>query len=64
LASITWGGGDGTSVTITLREGDPNDLKTIGTLADSVSGDFFLWTVSKDLKTASYVGGGYDDGLY
>ncbi|KAK5213449.1 hypothetical protein LTR41_001028 [Exophiala xenobiotica] len=51
--NITWGRGDGTSVTITLREGDPNDLKTIGTLADSVSGDFFLWTVSKDLKTAS-----------
>ncbi|KIW56142.1 hypothetical protein PV05_04824 [Exophiala xenobiotica] len=51
--NITWGGGDGTSVTITLREGDPNELKTIDTLADSVSDNFFLWTVSKDLKTAS-----------
>jgi len=64
LASITWGGGDGTSVTITLREGDPNELKTIDTLADSVSDNFFLWTVSKDLKTASYVEGRYDGGLY
>lgn len=51
-------------MTITLREGDPNELKTIDTLADSVSDNFFLWTVSKDLKTASYVEGRYDGGLY
>ncbi|KIW19967.1 hypothetical protein PV08_00542 [Exophiala spinifera] len=50
--NITWGGGDDTPVTITLREGDPDDLKTIETLADGVSGDFFVWTVSKDLKAA------------
>ncbi|KAJ9633296.1 uncharacterized protein PV06_00989 [Exophiala oligosperma] len=51
--NITWGGGDDTPVTITLREGDPDDLKTVQTLADGISEDFFVWTVQKDLKTAN-----------
>ncbi|KAJ9615737.1 hypothetical protein H2200_001814 [Cladophialophora chaetospira] len=51
--NLTWGGGDGSPVTITLREGDSNDLKTIATLADGVEEDFFLWNVSKSLATAS-----------
>ena len=53
--NLTWGGGDGSPVTITLREGDSNELKTIATLADSVDEDFFVWNVSKSLATASYV---------
>ncbi|OAP63560.1 hypothetical protein AYL99_02787 [Fonsecaea erecta] len=51
--NISWAGGDGSPVTITLREGDPNDLKTIATLADGVTEDFFVWDVSKSLATAS-----------
>jgi hypothetical protein len=51
--NITWGGGDGSPVTITLREGNSNDLKTIATLADGVEEDFFAWNVSKSLPTAS-----------
>ena len=48
--SITWGGGDGTSVTITLRKGDPDDLDTIGILADGVEGYSYNWTVSRSLE--------------
>ncbi|KIW23192.1 uncharacterized protein PV07_11412 [Cladophialophora immunda] len=51
--NISWAGGDGSPVTITLREGDPNDLKTIATLADGVTEDFFVWNVSQSLATAS-----------
>ncbi|EXJ74156.1 uncharacterized protein A1O5_02450 [Cladophialophora psammophila CBS 110553] len=51
--NITWAGGDGSPVTITLREGDPEDPKTIATLADGVTEDFFIWNVSKSLATAS-----------
>ncbi|EXJ57079.1 hypothetical protein A1O7_07423 [Cladophialophora yegresii CBS 114405] len=51
--NITWGGGDGSPVTITLREGNSNDLKTVATLADGVDEDFFVWNVSKSLPTAS-----------
>ncbi|ETI25885.1 hypothetical protein G647_02662 [Cladophialophora carrionii CBS 160.54] len=51
--NITWGGGDGSPVTITLREGNSNDLKTVATLADGVDEDFFVWDVSKSLPTAS-----------
>jgi hypothetical protein len=53
--NITWGGGDGSPVTITLREGDSNALKTIATLADGVEETFFVWKVSESLATASYV---------
>lgn len=41
-------------MTITLREGNANDLRTIGTLADGVTEDFYVWNVSKSLATASY----------
>jgi len=51
--NITWGGGDGSAVTITLRQGDPNDLNTIATLADGVTENFFLWKVSESLDPAS-----------
>ncbi|KIW83540.1 hypothetical protein Z517_02785 [Fonsecaea pedrosoi CBS 271.37] len=51
--NISWAGGDGSPVTITLREGDPDDLKTIATLADSVTENSFVWNVSLSLVTAS-----------
>ncbi|EXJ88380.1 hypothetical protein A1O1_05310 [Capronia coronata CBS 617.96] len=51
--NITWGGGDGSPVTVTLREGDPDDLKTVTTLADGVTDEFFLWDVSESLAAAS-----------
>ena len=42
-------------VTITLRKGDPNDLDTIGVLADKVEGSSYLWEVSQTLEPAEYV---------
>ncbi|KAK5056144.1 hypothetical protein LTR84_012697 [Exophiala bonariae] len=48
--NITWGGGDGSAVTITLRKGDPNDLTTVGILGEGISRDFFEWEVSDSLK--------------
>ena len=53
--NVTWGGGDGTAVTLTLRKGDPNDLSTIGILAEGISADFFEWDVSKSLDPDEYV---------
>jgi hypothetical protein len=50
--NITWGGGNGQPVTLTLRKGDPNNLDTIEVLADGVSGDSYEWTVDEDLDTA------------
>ena len=48
--NITWGGGDGSAVTITLRKGDPNDLSTIGILAEGISAYFFAWEVSTSVE--------------
>jgi hypothetical protein len=48
--NITWGGGNGQAVTLTLRKGQPNDLDTIGVLADGVSGNAYVWTVDDDLE--------------
>ena len=53
--NISWGGGDGSDVTLTLRRGDSNSLKTVSTLADGVEETFFVWNVSKSLETASCV---------
>jgi hypothetical protein len=53
--NITWGGGDGSPVTITLRKGDPANLDTIGTIAEGITGSFYQWTVSPSLEGASYV---------
>ncbi|KPI44887.1 uncharacterized protein AB675_2568 [Cyphellophora attinorum] len=51
--NITWGGGNDTPVTLTLRKGDPADLETIAIIADRVSGSSYQWEVSEDLENAS-----------
>jgi hypothetical protein len=48
--NITWGGGNGDPVTLTLRKGDPNDLDTIAILADGLTGDSYEWKVDEDLE--------------
>jgi hypothetical protein len=53
--NVTWGGGDGTAVTITLRKGNPNDLTTVGILGEGITKDFFDWEVSKSLAPDEYV---------
>lgn len=53
--NVTWGGGDGSAVTITLRKGNPNDLTTVGILGEGITKDFFPWAVSDDLKPDEYV---------
>lgn len=52
--NVTWGGGDGSAVTITLRKGDPDDLTTVGILGEGISRDFFEWEVSEDLTPDEY----------
>ncbi|KEF59468.1 uncharacterized protein A1O9_04312 [Exophiala aquamarina CBS 119918] len=47
--NVTWGGGDGTAVTITLRKGNPDDLSTIGILGEGITKDFFDWEVARTL---------------
>lgn len=51
--NITWGGGNGDPVSLTLRKGNPDDLETIEVLADNVRGNSYEWTVDEDLDTAS-----------
>lgn len=48
--NVTWGGGDGTAVTITLRKGSPTDLDTIGILAEGITTDSFAWEVATSLE--------------
>ena len=48
--NITWGGGDGSAVTVTLRKGNPDNLDTIGVLADKVTGLSYNWTVGRSLE--------------
>lgn len=43
------------SVTITLRQGNPDSLDTVGILADGVEGYSYNWTVSRTLAPAKYV---------
>ena len=52
--NITWGGGDGSPVTLTLRKGDPSDLDTIGVLADGIMGNSYNWKVSDLVSSATY----------
>jgi hypothetical protein len=40
------------AVTITLRKGNPDNLDTVGVLADSVEGYSYNWTVSRTLAPA------------
>ncbi|KIV89813.1 hypothetical protein PV10_07185 [Exophiala mesophila] len=48
--NISWSGGDGSAVTLTLRKGDPNDLETIGILGQSIMTDSYVWEVSDSLE--------------
>ncbi|ETN37389.1 uncharacterized protein HMPREF1541_08380 [Cyphellophora europaea CBS 101466] len=50
--NITWGGGNGDPVTLTLRKGSASDLKTIETIADGVTGTSYSWEVDEDLEDA------------
>ena len=52
--NISWGGGDGSPVTLTLRKGDPSNLATIGVLADRLDGYSYNWQVSDSLQSATY----------
>ena len=52
--NISWGGGDDSPVTLTLRKGDPKDLATVGIIADRVEGYWYNWQVSNTLQTATY----------
>lgn len=51
--NISWAGGDGTSVTLTLRRGDPANLATISTIADQASGSYYIWTVPSTLQSGN-----------
>lgn len=51
--NITWGGGNDSPVTLTLRKGDPNDLETIDILADGVRGSSYEWEVDDDLESGN-----------
>lgn len=50
--NITWAGGDGSSVTLTLRRGNPNDLDTVNTIA-TVNGYWYNWEVPQTLDSGS-----------
>src|SRR5690242_18958741 len=53
--TVSWGGGDGSAVTSTLRKGDPDDLTTVGILGEGITRDFFEWEVSDELTPDEYV---------
>lgn len=53
--NISWSGGDGSAVTLTLRKGDPNDLETIGILGQGIISDSYEWEVSDSLEPDEYV---------
>ena len=42
--TISWTGGDGSPVTLTLRKGDPSDLSTITIITGDATGNSFTWT--------------------
>ncbi|KAK5079816.1 hypothetical protein LTR70_003985 [Exophiala xenobiotica] len=49
--NITWGGGDDTGVTVTLRRGNPQDLTTIDTIADNVIANYYVWEAPESLES-------------
>ncbi|KAI5279239.1 hypothetical protein KEM52_004448, partial [Ascosphaera acerosa] len=50
--TISWADAQG-PVTILLKKGDSNDLKTVATLTSNASGNEFTWTPSEDLAEGS-----------
>ncbi|KAI0457645.1 Ser-Thr-rich glycosyl-phosphatidyl-inositol-anchored membrane family-domain-containing protein [Xylaria acuta] len=50
---ITWTGAEG-PVTLTLKDGDEDDLKTVQTITTNASGDSFVWPVDAALPSGDY----------
>lgn len=42
-------------MTITLRRGNPQDLDTVETIANSVEENYFVWTVPDSLESGECV---------
>ena len=51
--NITWAGGDGSPVTLTLRRGNPNDLDTVTTIASNVDGYWYNWNIPSTIQSGS-----------
>jgi len=52
--TLTWTGGDSTQpVTILLKQGDPTNLDTVGTLTTSATGGSYTWNVDSTIVDAS-----------
>ncbi|KAI0193191.1 Ser-Thr-rich glycosyl-phosphatidyl-inositol-anchored membrane family-domain-containing protein [Xylaria flabelliformis] len=51
--TITWSGAEG-PVTLTLKNGESGDLKTVQTITTNASGDSFVWPVNASLPTGDY----------
>ncbi|KAL9639866.1 MAG: hypothetical protein Q9164_000645 [Protoblastenia rupestris] len=50
--TLRWAGGDNTPVTITLKQGDPGDLRTVALITGSATGNSYTWTPSTSLPNA------------
>ncbi|KAI8948940.1 Ser-Thr-rich glycosyl-phosphatidyl-inositol-anchored membrane family-domain-containing protein [Xylaria longipes] len=50
---ITWSGAEG-PVTLTLKDGDENNLKTVKTITTNASGESFEWAVDPSLPSGDY----------
>ncbi|KAI0466467.1 Ser-Thr-rich glycosyl-phosphatidyl-inositol-anchored membrane family-domain-containing protein [Xylaria cf. heliscus] len=50
---ITWSGAEG-PVTLTLKDGEENNLKTVQTITTNASGDSFVWAVDPSLPSGDY----------
>ncbi|KAI4145319.1 MAG: hypothetical protein LQ340_006328 [Diploschistes diacapsis] len=53
-STISWTGGNGGHVTLTLRQGpDPNNLATIAIITGDASGNSYTWTPSSSIPPAT-----------
>ncbi|KAK0511166.1 hypothetical protein JMJ35_006718 [Cladonia borealis] len=50
---LTWAGGDGSPVTLTLQQGLPSDLQTVLLVTGSATGTSYTWNVPSSLPDAS-----------
>ncbi|KAI1274414.1 Ser-Thr-rich glycosyl-phosphatidyl-inositol-anchored membrane family-domain-containing protein [Xylaria sp. FL0933] len=50
---ITWDDAEG-PVTLTLKNGSEDDLKTVETITSGATGDSYVWTVDSDLTSGDY----------
>lgn len=51
--NVSYSGDGGAPVTITLREGNPSALSTVGVLTTSATGGSYIWTPDTSLPSAS-----------